>query len=182
MSYASILNSIVGDPAANSYNSSAEITSFLTTQRLFCPEWLAANPPSPTTDAAAIWACAFMDKAVDFSGYKATVTQYLRWPRSACYDPDGFYVLKDSIPHQIKEIHAQLSWEFLKQYRLIEPISLGIGITGPVKVGPITVNLAPNNYLPFIPKYLQLELSAWGILNGLGMGYGSLQQVKLLRS
>lgn len=189
MSYTSILNTdvwpspLTGNPNANSYVSFTEMNAILGTNRLYCPEWLAAaaGGPTPSTDAVAIWASAWLDKTVEWNGYRATRDQALRWPRSGCYDRDGFYVDKDKIPQHIKDITAQLAYEFLKKYRFVEPVSLGIGISGPTRIGPLNLNLNPNNYTPFIPKYLQAEISHWGLLNGLGMGSGTIVTARLVR-
>lgn len=179
--YTTIINANPGDPQANSYVDYPTALTILTVNRAYCPEWkeAVANGPTPTTDAMLIWATSFLDKMVEWNGYKATRLQALRWPRSGCYDRDGFYVDKSIVPQHIMDITAQLAWEFLKKYRMVEPFSLGLGIDGHLKVGAVDINLQPKNFVPFIPLYLKAEISYWGLLNGIGEG--GMMTTRLIR-
>jgi len=73
--------------------------------RLHVATWTAAS--DDTKEAALMWATRLLDNLIDWSGYKTSETQALRWPRSFTYDLDGYLIESSIIPDFLKSATAE---------------------------------------------------------------------------
>lgn len=175
----SILNATDKSTTANAYCTEAYATTYLTQKRLpnYAPEWLVADVP--TREAAIIWATRVLDECFNWNGWKRTLTQSLRWPRSGVTTPDFFWYDYDTVPDPIREGTAELALSLLKRDRTKEPKLLGQGFSD-LAVGPIKLNVDPTMVLALIPTHIAAKLQYMGSVQG--PGEGSAGSIKLLRS
>lgn len=175
-----LVDSTIGSPTMNSYCSVAEATAILVDQRLYSATVWAGAAAADDQAKSLIWATAFLDQMVDWNGYIYKVDQPLRWPRSGVFDLDGVYIQTNVIPKQIKQITAQVAFEYLRQNRQQEPSVFGQGISD-VTVGPIHVAIDMKQDIPFFPPYLETLIEAWGVIRNKG-GSGDVGMSRLIRT
>jgi len=89
------VDATVKGTGANSYVTLAEASSFHA-ESVYGSAWAAYS--STQQGLAVITATRMLDDYVDWSGYKATDEQALRWPRYGVDDRDGYYFEDDQIP------------------------------------------------------------------------------------
>jgi len=73
--------------------------------RLHVETWTTAS--DDTKEAALMWATRLLNNLINWSGYKATEGQALRWPRYLVYDLDGYLIESTVIPDFLKSATAE---------------------------------------------------------------------------
>jgi hypothetical protein len=106
----------VGGSTSNSYTTLAEADAYFA-DRLNSSEWSAAS--NGTKEKALITATRRIDEE-QFLGYKASLTQALKWPRYNVLDEDGHYFAFDSIPERVKQAVYITALELLRADFLAE--------------------------------------------------------------
>jgi hypothetical protein len=170
------LDATVKGTASNSYETEAAANTYLTTERLYISAWTSAT--TPMREQALIWATFLLDSNFDFSGYKRTLEQALRWPRAGAVNADGEDINYDTIPAVIKKATATLALHLLTSNRTAEPSILGLGIQE-AKIGPLEVKINDLDVKEVIPDEVTAMLASVGTLKHSAAG-GSAS-VPLLR-
>jgi DnaT-like ssDNA binding protein len=127
-----------------------------------------------------IWATSILDSMVDWYGWKRTVEQSLRWPRSGVVDRDGHPIDYDTIPADLEEATAELALALLDKDRWTPPSVLAQGLEE-ATVGPLSIKISGKFVEDTVPKSVLALISHLGTLNPAAVA-GSTQIVKLLRS
>lgn len=99
------IDATVGGATANSYGTLAEGNSYFE-GRTNCAEWTDATD---TVKKAALITATWKLDAESYSGYRATSTQALRWPRIGAKDDEGFYIVSTLIPAWLKIAQFELA-------------------------------------------------------------------------
>jgi hypothetical protein len=105
-----------GGSSDNSYVELEEANAYFE-DRLNTAEWDAAT--NETREKALITATRRIDEE-QFFGYKASITQALKWPRYNVTDEDGNLLPSDSIPEQVKQAVFVTALELLRADFLAE--------------------------------------------------------------
>lgn len=171
------LDATVGGSTSNSYVTVATANSYLTDERLYITAWTSAS--STQREQALIWATFLLDVSFEFYGFKNTVTQALRWPRSGAVDADGYALSSTAIPKLIEKATATLALSLLGSDRTAEPSILGLGISE-ARVGPLFAKITEQAVKELIPEDVQALLIPLGTMKA-GASQGSAQ-VKLGRA
>jgi hypothetical protein len=156
-----IIDATVGTPTANSYCSVSDAEDYFLT-RGFNDNWTSATDAAK--ESALMWATRILDQQ-PWAGFKWTLTQSLRFPRSGLTDRDRRYVPYDIIPQFLKEATAELAMALLGEDRSLDEGGL-VSVNG--KVGPIKDpdyyqrKLLPDSVMEMILPYLT------GVPNGMG--------------
>lgn len=155
------LDATVAGSNSNSYLTEAEANTYLTNERLYITAWTGAT--TTQREQALIWATFLIDVSFDFSGYKRTVTQSLRWPRYGALNADGEDINPDTIPSLLKKATSTLALDLLENDRLAEPSLLGLGIKEAV-VGPLEVVVNEQSVKEVVPDEVRMILAPIGTL------------------
>jgi DnaT-like ssDNA binding protein len=108
------IDSTVGSASANSYNSLAEVSTYLEA-RLNAEAWT-EETDAERQKAAMVEAFREINLAA-YIGTRASSTQSGQWPRQWAVDPDQIpttYFATDAIPQRVKDAHCELALEFLR--------------------------------------------------------------------
>lgn len=110
------VNSNVGDAAANSYCSLVEATAYWLShvQDDSFTAWNAATP-DPQQNAALVQAATLLDSCFIWTGFAATASQALGWPRTSMLSRNGYPIDPTSIPRALKNAQAELAGQLLAQ-------------------------------------------------------------------
>lgn len=172
----SIINTVVKDPAANSYITAAQAASYLTLNRLYATSFVSL--PVSDQEALCIWATRLIDTCFEFVGIPRTLTQNLRWPRSGARKPDGYWYDYDAIPEPLKFAVAELAFWLSKRDRTAEPDILGYGLES-IKVGSLDLKVSAEQVISLIPREIAAMLQWLGSVTGPDEGG---QTIDLVRS
>lgn len=172
------IDATVGGSEANSYVTLAEADAYLGLDRLHAESWIAAA--NITREASLIWATKILDEAFNWTGFKSTTEQALRWPRSGTYDADGHSYDYESIPKQVKDATCDLALALFLRDRTGDPAVHGLGLSSASLPGPLSVTVDKSMVLDLIPRHVALNLENLGELSS--KVSGSPRIVKLERS
>lgn len=148
---------------SNSYVTEATASAYLAEAHLYVASWTSATVS--TREAALIWATSLLDQAFDWYGSKTSETQALRMPRYGLVDQDGYPIDYNSIPKLLERATAVFGLRLVERDRFSDPALLGLGIST-AKLGPISVSLARNQELDFVPRDVTLMLGPLGSVRG----------------
>jgi hypothetical protein len=115
------IDATAGGASADSYADVATADAYHET-RLYSSEW--DNASTPDKEAALKWATRLLDQH-SWVGYKATISQALRWPRSGVLNQDNESIDSDVIPQWLKNAVAEFALELLKANRPADPDTAG---------------------------------------------------------
>lgn len=131
------LDATVGGADSNSYITQADATLYFA-NRLYAANWTAAA--TGLKDQALMTATARIDQE-NFTGYRVTNTQALKWPRSWVLvpgEPYANYYATDEIPKLIKDAVCELALSLLASDTLAPT---GLENFKSVSVGPISIEM-----------------------------------------
>jgi hypothetical protein len=132
------LDATIGGAASNSYNSAAEIDTYITT-RLFNKATLIAASGAMREEAAKL-STLLLDTRLDWTGSPTDPTvQVLAWPRTGMTNRNGQEIPSNVLPAELKRAHAELTSQLLEANRLADNDVERMGITD-LKVGSIELS------------------------------------------
>ena len=155
---------------ANSYLTEVEATAYMTSERLNTSDWSSASIQS--RERALIYATRLLDDSFDWVGYKRTLEQALRWPRSGALDSDSNWLDYDTIPDLIKRATAEVALALLIEDLTAEPGILGQGISE-AQIGDLFVKIDPTQRKQLIPQRVINSLTSLGTIKPTAAGSGS---------
>lgn len=139
-----------------SYASVAYADDHLKFERLHVSEWETAN--TGDKEKALIWASRLFNE-YNFRGIKASVDQYLEWPRQyVVKEPmrSNEYYLDTELPAVLKDATAELAYHMLSEDRTLNSEE-NVGLSNmSVKGLSLTFN---KDRTPTIPKYIRKLLT-----------------------
>lgn len=177
----SILNATDKDPAQNAYCTAAYAIAYLQQFRDPANANSAAFLVLATAnqEALIIWASAMLDQIMDWRGFKRSLTQGMRWPRSGVQTADFYWYDYDVTPAEVKQATAALAAELTLKNRINEPGLLGQGFSD-LTIGPIKLKVDKTEILPLVPMYILAMLQYVGDV--FGLGEGGTRTVRLVRA
>jgi len=163
-----------GASNANSYATQAEADAFFEAH-LYASDWTA----STSKDAALVMATRTLDAMVDWSGYIASDTQALQWPRSGMYYRDGLYSIPvNVIPTDLKNAVAEFARALIVEDRTAEN-DIEANKLRSLKAGPVELSFDPGVSARVIPdSVLALLPASWFMLRSLRGGTGNREVVR----
>lgn len=167
-----MINSTVGDPAANSYASvtDADVYFSHTVDNLLWPK------DSIRAEAALIESTRILDDQFEWNGDIATVSQSLRWPRLYTKDSDNRDISPTIIPQPLLDAVYGLAYFLIKNGGLVQaPNDLE-----KIKIGPINLKFVDKATTIGVPKYIIKSLQYLG--SYVGSQVGSSYNVDAVRS
>jgi hypothetical protein len=163
-----------GSSVANSYETHAEANAFFDERIPLNPPWLASGE-----DAVLIMACRALNTNFQpskryvpgegnnlphyvqrrtWTGWPATTTQVLPWPRAGMYDWNGNPIPSDVIPQALKDAQSEMAGQLLAGDRTLDNDVIVQGLTsvraGSVSLGfkqTILPQVVPDAVLNLIP-------------------------------
>jgi hypothetical protein len=159
------LDATVGGANANSYLTVTEATAYFAT-RLYSSVWTAAS--NGDKEAALIWATRLIDAKIKpewdqkefpqdatirristitadgqcficWNGAATDNVQALAWPRTGMKNKNGYDILSNVIPQQLKDVTCELALLLLTGDRTAENEIDVLGLTG-IKAGPVELS------------------------------------------
>lgn len=109
---------------SNSYISVADADTYLTYNDHIIATWTALS--TTEKENALIRATMYLDRYMNWNGYKVNSENALRWPRSNVKDLDGFYFSISEIPEQVQRAVAELGYLLSQSDLDDDPASKGI--------------------------------------------------------
>ena len=114
-----------------------------------------------------IWGTSLFDQLLVYEGFKRTIEQALRHPRSAIYDPDGEQYDPDKIADLLEFALAEFVLVLLEKDKFRLPGILGQGLSE-AELGPMKVKvdadqqeaIIPDNVLAILSPLAKLEAQA----------------------
>lgn len=129
------LDATPGGEDANSYCLVLEADRY-NAYNLYATAWAAAT--SDQKIATLVMATRMLNELVEWSGFKTTLEQALRWPRGGVIDRDGYSIDNDVIPQFLKDATAELARYLLSSDR---QTTLDAAVTGIKSVKADTVEV-----------------------------------------
>lgn len=166
------MNSVVGDPDANSYVDLTYANEFFANS-VNSADWPTTDSPKET---ALIEATRLLDTQFDWVGFIATETQSLRWPRDEVYDMDGRLYADTVVPKLVKDATCNLAYFLIQSGGLTQSQS----DLKSLKIGPIDLKFNEDLTVVGIPKFIAKSLQSLGQFQGVIQG--SAYNVNALRS
>ncbi len=123
-------------------------------ERLHVSDWTGADDDDK--DKALIWATNILDTRINWSGYKKSTTQALRWPRYSVLDLDGHTLSSSEIPVWLKQATAELARYLIASDRYAESDTRGIK---KMKVGSLAMEMDKYDRASVMPQAV-LDLCA----------------------
>lgn len=114
-------------------------------------------------EKALIWATALLDVGMNWSGFKRTEAQSLRWPRSGVATLDGYWYDYDTIPEMLKAYTVEMALALLSKDRSKEPALLGLGLESG-SIGPLSMTISQKMVEALIPDFVREGLRSLGML------------------
>ena len=131
------LDATAGGVNSNSYSTFSEAEDYIE-MRLHSDNWDDSNDDD--REAGLMMATALLDRLCNWDGAKASDTQFLRWPRTFIYDPDGKTVDSATIPQFLKDATAEFALHLLGD-DLTETISRDLEGFKQIEVGSLNLVL-----------------------------------------
>jgi len=171
-----VLDATVGGAASNSYATEAEGDSYHES-RLFATGWTGAT--TATKEAALVWASRLLDYSFDWTGYKYTIEQALRWPRYSALDRDGQLFDSNEIPTELKDAVAEQARLLIAADRGAETGTEGLKR---LKVDVIELEFDKLDRVPTVPDEVYQMISHLGRLRSVAASGGQVAAVPLVRT
>lgn len=130
------LNATIGAVDTNSYVTQAEATAYFD-DRMHASAWIAFNDK----DKVLITASQMLDWFFNWKGTKASSTQFMQWPRSEAYRPDGTLIVETILPPELKIAVYELALVSLSTDRMQDDPLAGIG---ELKAGSLKIKAGPE--------------------------------------
>ena len=150
------LDATVGGASSNAYATVAEADSYHDA-RLHKSDWTSAS--TATKEAAIVWATEILDRAMEWEGWAAEVTQKLRWPRTGTWDREGNSYLATELPEPLKNATAELARLLIASDRYADADTAGFKR---LKVGDIELDIDKADRIDEIPLSVREMLSHIG--------------------
>jgi len=171
-----VLDATVGGVASNSYATEAEGDSYHE-GRLFATAWSGAS--TVNKEAALAWASRMLDYSFDWTGYKYTIEQAMRWPRYSALDRDGQLFDSNEIPSELKDAVAELARLLIAGDRGAETGTEGLKR---LKVDVIELEFDKLDRVETVPDEVYQMISHLGRLQSTTSSGGQAVAVPLIRT
>lgn len=162
-----------GSASANSYATLAEGNAYHEAH-VYASVWNDATDASK--EQALVMATRVLDRMYEWTGYTATETQRLLWPRTCIVYPSGWPVPSTVIPDQLKDAVIEFARQLIVADRTADSEIETQGITD-LKAGPVSLSFKDTVTAKVIPDAVQYLIPCdWGFVRGAGIA-----QVELMR-
>ncbi len=171
-----VLDAEVGGASSNSYATEAEGDAYHEA-RLFATGW--ENAVTADKEAALVWSSRMLDYSFDWTGYKYTIEQALRWPRYSALDRDGQLFDSNEIPTELKDAVSELARLLIAAERGAETGTEGLKR---LKVDVIELEFDKLDRAPTVPDEVYQMISHLGRLRSVSASGGQAVAVQLTRT
>jgi len=118
-----VLETGAGLSSSNSYATAAEGNTYHDSH-LYAKKW--TNASTSDKEKALAMATRTLDDNMTWNGSRNSKGQALRWPRVGAYDQDGFLIVNNTLPTNLKDATIEMARLLLTSDRTAEPDSKGL--------------------------------------------------------
>jgi hypothetical protein len=153
-----VINSITGDPAANSYAAVSDADAYHLNHP-YSATWDAATTDQKTR--ALITATRLIDEQVEWNGVVHNSAQALLWPRAGMYYQNEWYIPLTVIPQKLMDAVSEFARQILDDNRMADDQLSTQGITG-IQAGDVDITFTGYSRAKVIPDAVYYMLRPWG--------------------